>query len=329
MDALDWSCAVETFQMVRPLKIAVHTFHDMRALVVTVRRNGVVGRGEAQGVFYLDETAERMLSEARLLIDRHGAHLTRSALQALMPPCGARNAIDCALWDLEAREAGGLWSLLGMHPETVTTCNTVSMADDPDVAAEEARSMASYPLLKVKLGADRPVERIAAIRRAVPGNRIFVDANTGWRFEQLVDWAPRLNALGVEMIEQPLPRGEDAVLEGYDGPLPLAADESCLHRADLPEVARRYSIVNIKLDKTGGLTEALALAREARALGLDLMVGNFCGTSLAMAPSFVIAQMCRYCDLDGPLALVEDRENAMTFEAGQVPVFQPALWGGG
>ena len=328
-EALEWSCTVETFQMVRPLKIAVHTFHDMQALVVTARRGGVTGRGEAQGVFYLGETAQSMLADARLLLDRHGTGLTRSALQALMPACGARNAIDCALWDLEARETGGIWSMLGLTPKTVTTCNTVSLADDPESAADEARSMASYPLLKIKLGADRPVERIEAIRRAAPDSRLFVDANTGWSFEQLVDWTPPLKALGVEMIEQPLPRGADAELEGYDSPLPLAADESCLHRGDLPEVARRYDIVNIKLDKTGGLTEALALAREARVLGLELMVGNFCGTSLAMAPSFIIAQTCRYCDLDGPLALVEDRPNAMTFAAGEVPVFEPDLWGGG
>lgn len=325
---LIWALDVEEFEMRRPLQISTHTFHTMRALVVTVERDGRIGRGEAQGVFYNGETAESMLSQAARLIERHGANLTRESLQSLLGPGGARNAIDCALWDLEAREFGGIWSMLGMSPHTVTTCNTVSLAADLDIAAKEAASMADFPLLKIKLSADRPVKRIEAIRKAAPDCRLIVDANTGWSFDQLCDWAPELQDLGVEMIEQPLARGADHALADYVSPVPLAADESLIDRTDLPAVSLRYAIANIKLDKAGGLTEALALAAEARDAGLDLMVGNFCGTSLAMAPSFIIAQMCRYCDLDGPLALVTDRANAMSFDGGRTPVFKPELWGG-
>lgn len=314
--------------MVRPLQIATHVFTVMEALTVSVTQDGVTGRGEAQGVFYLGETGQSIFEEAWAFLDENGKDLNREKLQKLLRPGGARNAIDCALWDLEARQAGGIWQMLSMCPAPVTTVNTIGIMESPEASALLAAEMTSFPMIKVKLDADRPVERIRAIRETLPHCKIVVDVNTGWTFAELQTYAPQLAQFGVEMIEQPLPRDADQELESYECPVPICADESCLDRADLDIAARRYDIINIKLDKTGGLTEALALANAARSKGLELMVGNFCGSSLAMAPSFVIAQMCRYCDLDGPLALVSDRKDAMTFAGGTVPVFSSALWGG-
>ena len=181
--------------------------------------------------------------------------------------------------------------------------------------------------IKVKLDATTPVERLAAVRKVRPNEEIIVDVNQGWSFDQLVDVAPQLAELGVAMIEQPLPRGGDEALEGYQSPVPLCADESCLCVDDFEQAARRYQVINIKLDKTGGLTEALELAGLARARGIDLMVGNMMGTSLAMAPGFVVAQLCRFVDLDGALFLTRDRDHPMSYKHGVVSVPRSELWG--
>ncbi|HQR49190.1 MAG TPA: enolase C-terminal domain-like protein, partial [Steroidobacteraceae bacterium] len=250
------------------------------------------------------------------------------AAQSLLPPGGARNALDCALWDLEAKSSGRtIWQLTGVEPREVETVYTISIESTPALMAEHAASAQDCPLLKVKLDGQQPIERMTAIRRTRPDARLVVDANQGWTFDQLQKVAPAFAELGVLMIEQPLPRGGDAALEGYRSPVPLCADESCLHAAELDLAARRYQMINIKLDKTGGLTHALELARAARARGLGLMVGSMGGTSLAMAPSFVLGCLTDFADIDGPLLLKRDRLPGMRYSAGKVSVFGPEVWG--
>jgi len=255
------------------------------------------------------------------------AGITRDALQLLLPAGGARNALDCALWDLEAKQSGQtVWQMLDWDPKVVTTVYTVGI-DEPENMRKDAAEHSDYPIIKVKVGIGDPLEQIASIRAGAPDAAIVIDANQAWSVADLEKYAEPLKALGVEMIEQPMAKGEDAALRGYESPLPLCADESCATTADLERLEGLYSMVNIKLDKTGGLTEALALAAKAEAMGFQLMIGNMLGSSLSMAPSFVIAQRCRYVDLDGPLLQSEDCDNAMHYEQGRVDVFTPALWG--
>lgn len=244
----------------------------------------------------------------------------------LLPAGGARNAIDCALWDLEAKLSGqSIWDMTGIAPQKTQSFFTVGI-DTPQKMAEKALSLDSSKL-KVKLDGELPLECISAVRAARPDAEIIVDVNQGWSFAQLVELAPKFKALNISMIEQPLPRGADQELEGYDSPVPLCADESCLTTAEFAQAARRYQIINIKLDKTGGLTEALDLARMAREHGKDLMIGNMVGTSLGMAPGYVIAQLCKFVDLDGTLYLNGDREHPMTFEQGFMSRPESMLWG--
>ena len=322
----DISFAIETWAMKSPFRISGHTFTDLRTLVVEVTEGGVTGRGEAAGVYYCDETAESILTQAQgaEAALRQGAD--RQALRRLLPAGGARNAVDCALWDLEAKSSGAsIWQLTDMQAAPVNTVATVGV-DTPERMAALARGL-DTPQIKVKLDSEQNLERMQAIRAARPEADIVVDINQGWSFAQLVEFAPRFKELGVAMIEQPLPRGADAELEGYDSPVTLCADESCLDTSELEQAARRYQMINIKLDKTGGLTEALDLARQAQARGLKLMVGNMLGTSLAMAPGFVLAQLCQFVDLDGPLFLTADRDHALRYDNGVIAVPSPALWG--
>jgi L-alanine-DL-glutamate epimerase-like enolase superfamily enzyme len=250
----------------------------------------------------------------------------RQQLRKLLPAGGARNAIDCALWDLEAKRQGKtIWELTGICPGNTISVNTVGIGT-PDEMALAAKALDSSQI-KIKLDGELPLERVAAVRAARPDVDIVVDVNQGWTFEQLVELAPKLKALGVAMIEQPLPRGHDEALEGYKPPIPLCADESCLDTSEFEQTSRRYQMINIKLDKTGGLTEALDLAELAQDRGIELMVGNMVGTSLAMAPGFVIAQLCRFVDLDGALFLKQDREYPMSYSAGVLSPPSPDLWG--
>jgi L-alanine-DL-glutamate epimerase-like enolase superfamily enzyme len=267
-----------------------------------------------------------MLAQARSVREALERGADRTELRDLLPAGGARNAIDCALWDLAAkREGKSIWELTGITPGEVVTFETVGIGS-PDEMAGMARSLASGRI-KVKLDGEMPLERIAAVRAARPQALIAVDVNQGWTFEQLVELAPRLKELGVAMIEQPLPRGGDEALEGYDPPIPLCADESCVDTSEFEQAARRYQMINIKLDKTGGLTEALDLARLAREWDIGLMVGNMVGTSLAMAPSLVVAQLCDFVDLDGPLLLKYDHPHGLRYRKGVVDGLQPSLWG--
>lgn len=319
-------CELETWPLKAPFRITGYTFTSVNLLQVTVKAGGFVGRGEGTGVYYLQESGEGMREQVESIRGSLERGAGRDELQTLLPAGGARNAVDCALWDLEAKRAGRrVWELAGITPRRTVSVNTVGI-DTPEAMAAIARGLDTNKI-KVKLDAQQPLDCIAAVRAARPEAEIVVDINQGWSFEQLVELAPRFAELDIAMIEQPLARGADAALEDYHSPVPLCADESCLDRSEFEQAARRYQMVNIKLDKTGGLTEALALAEMARARGVELMVGNMVGTSLAMAPGFVIAQLCRFVDLDGALILTHDREPAMDFSGGVVSVPEPALWG--
>ena len=298
------------------------------ALVVELEDGEHIGRGEADGVFYLDETAEGNQEQVMVVADVIEKGISRTELLNLLPAGGARNAVDCALWDLDAKRSGrSIWELTDIAPKPVTTVFTIGIEKTPEEMAAKAAAAAEYPVLKIKLDGHLPVERLTAIRAARPDADLVVDANQGWNFELLKEVLPACARLNLGMIEQPLPRGDDDVLEGFESPITLAADESCLHTGELEVAARRYDMINIKLDKTGGLTEALNLARGARELGCTLMVGNMAGTSLAMAPSFVIAQLCDFVDIDGPLLLKSDRRFEMKFKSGQADVFDRRMWG--
>ena len=317
---------IESWPLLEPFVITGHTWMHCDVLVVSITENGVAGRGEAAGVYYLDETDESMYQQALGMQQELEQGISREQLQSLLPAGGARNAIDCALWDLEAKKSGqSVFELTGILSSPVNTVITVTI-DTPEDMANKARAITSRQI-KVKLDGELPLERITAVCNARPDADIVVDVNQGWSFSQLVEFAPQFKALGVKMIEQPLPRVEDDALEGYQSPITLCADESCLDTSELEQAARRYQMVNIKLDKTGGLTEALNLARRAKEKGMSLMVGNMTGTSLAMAPAYVIAQLCDFVDLDGALFLAGDRSYPMSYERGVVTGLSSQLWG--
>jgi L-alanine-DL-glutamate epimerase-like enolase superfamily enzyme len=321
------SVHIEEWPLTRPFRISGFEWISSKGIVVQVEDDGCVGRGEAQGVFYRNETAESIFKEVEAVAGEIRRGISRADLQQLLPAGGARNAVDCALWDLECKRSGkSIWELTGIEPGPVTTVFTIGLEAEPEAMAAKAAA-ADSPVLKVKLDGDRPYEKLAAIRAARPDAQLVVDANQGWDFALLQDVIPKCAALNLGMIEQPLPRGDDAVLEGFDSPVPLCADESCLDSSELATAARRYSMINIKLDKTGGLTEALKLAREARSLNCKLMVGNMVGTSLAMAPSFVIAQLCDFVDIDGPLLLKHDHPRGLHYDKGVVRGLAPSFWG--
>jgi len=325
---MDFSIHITDWELTQPFRISNYEWINSRCLVVQLGEDGCIGRGEAQGVFYLDESAESIFEQAHAVAGEIRKGISRQELQDLLPPGGARNAIDCAMWDLECKQSGkSIWQLTGIDPKPVTTVFTIGLEDTPEAMAAKAAAATDAPILKIKLGNHLPFERLAAIRAARPDAQLVVDANQSWDFELLQEVIPRCAALDLEMIEQPLARGADQVLEGFESPITLAADESCLHTGELEAAARRYSMVNIKLDKTGGLTEALKLAREAKALGCKLMVGNMVGTSLSMAPSFVVAQLCDFVDIDGPLLLKYDQPNALIYDNGVVTGFGQELWG--
>jgi len=254
--------------------------------------------------------------------------LDRTTLQEALPPGAARNAVDCALWDLEAKRLGRqVWELAGLAaPTPVITAYTISL-DSADNMRLAAMENSHRPLLKIKLGTPDDMPRLEAVRAGAPDARIVVDANEGWTTEIYRDLAPHLVRLGVEMLEQPLPADNDAILAEIPRPLPVCADESCHDRASLPNLRGRYDFVNIKLDKTGGLTEALALRAAALAEGYGIMVGCMVGSSLAIAPAVLVAQNAAVVDLDGPLLLAEDREIPLRYEGSELHPSCPELWG--
>jgi L-alanine-DL-glutamate epimerase-like enolase superfamily enzyme len=322
------SAHLENWELKQPFRISGNEWITSPTLAVQLTEDGFVGRGEAQGVFYLDETAESIFEQVDRAAGDIRKGITRDDLQELLPPGGARNAVDCAMWDLECKKSGKtIWQLTGIDPKPVTTVFTIGLESTPEAMAAKAAAAAEAPILKIKLDGNQPFEKLAAIRAARPDAALVVDANQGWDFELLKEVIPKCAGLGLGMIEQPLPRGGDAMLEGFESPVTLAADESCLDTSELDTAARRYSMINIKLDKTGGLTEALRLAYAAKAKGCKLMVGNMVGTSLGMAPSFVVAQLCDFVDIDGPLLLKYDHPLGLCYHRGVVDVFSPRFWG--
>ncbi len=325
---MKFSVHAEEWPMVQPFRISGHEFTAARSIVVQLAEQGATGRGEAQGVYYLDETVDTMLAEVQAVADPIRQGISREDLFDLMTPGGARNAVDCALWDLECKQSGkSIWELTGIDPKPVTTVFTIGLEDTADAMAAKAAAAADYPVLKIKLSGHMPYEKLAAIRAARPDADLVVDANQGWSFEQLKEILPKCAELNLGMIEQPLARGADECLEGFESPVTLAADESCLHSGELEVAARRYDMINIKLDKTGGLTEALRLAKGAREKGCKLMVGNMMGTSVSMAPSFVVAQLCDFVDIDGPLLLKYDHPAGLQYHNSQVGIFSREFWG--
>lgn len=280
--------------------------------------SGITGRGEGTPVHFEGETAE-LCVEAIDMRAKQRIALTRESLLETMMEGGARNALDCALWDLEARTAGvPLWKLAGLpEPRPLMTALTISL-DEPAAMEAAARRVASYPLLKVKLDAEGSVDRVKAVRLGAPGARLIVDANESWDDIDIEAEAAALAALGVELIEQPVSAGEEDILLDVAAKIPFCADESCHTHEDLDRIEGRFQVVNVKLDKAGGLTEAMLLAEKARMRGIDLMVGCMLSTSLGVAPAFLLAQKAKWVDLDGPMLLARDRDGGFAFEKGEI-----------
>jgi L-alanine-DL-glutamate epimerase-like enolase superfamily enzyme len=310
----------------KPFRIASGTLETVDFLTVTLRCGDITGQGEGIGVLFRGETLESMREDAegvRLALEG-GAD--RTDLQMLLHAGGARNAIDCALWDLECKMAGvSIWEKTGLAATALQTVYTIGIDDPPAMMADAQASRAR--ILKIKIAGPGGVDHVRLIRKARPDARLIVDANRSLSRNGLEAILGDLAAEGVEMLEQPLQPGEDKSLVDLKSPIPLCADESCLTRGDLGTVASLYDMINIKLDKTGGLTEALALAKAAQERGLSLMVGCMAGTSLSMAPAFVIGQMCSFVDLDGPLLMASDRDPGMTYLNDEVLPPRPDLWG--
>ena len=322
------SVHIESWPIQAPFRINGTTWEKIQLVVCEIERDGVVGRGEGVGIYYCDETPASMRAQIISVAPQIENGASRKDLLKILPRGGARNAVDCALWDLEARQTRrSAWEMAGVCEGPVTTVFTIGLEAEPSDMAKKASAAAGHADLKIKLDHDRPVERIAAIRRMRPDARLVVDANQAWNLEQLQRCAPTLRKLGVTMIEQPLPRGHDASLAQYKSPVPLCADESCLDLRELDAVASRYQMINIKLDKCGGLTAALELAAAARLRGMRVMVGNMLGTSLSMAPAHIIGRLADFADLDGPLLLSYDRPHGMRYEAGQVYPPSNGFWG--
>ncbi len=321
------SAHIEEWEMISPFRISGVEWRSTKNLIVQLSDGHHLGRGEAQGIFYLDETAESIFEQVNAMADTIRQGISREALLDAMTAGGARNAIDCALWDLECKQSGKtIWELTGITPKPVTTVFTIGIESTPEAMAAKATA-ADSPVLKIKLDDHMPYEKLAAIRAARPDAEMVVDANQGWSFELLQEIIPKCIGLNLGMIEQPLPRGADEMLEGFESPILLASDESCLHTGELEVTARRYGMVNIKLDKAGGLTESLRLAKAAKEKNCKLMVGNMCGTSLSMAPAFVVAQLCDFVDIDGPTLLKYDHPQGITYKSGVVESINPKLWG--
>lgn len=315
----------DVFKLARVFRISRGSRMEAKVLTVRVEKDGITGWGECVPYARYDETLESVTSQVTGLF----GDITSKSLLDMLPAGAARNAVDCALWDLKAKTAGKrVWDLLGLpSPKPEITAYTLSLGA-PEVMEKQAIENAFRPLLKTKLGGgEEDVARIEAVRRGAPDARIIVDANEGWTPELYQTLAPVLVRLGVQMVEQPLPACEDEALLELKRVLPVCADESCHDAASLRHLKGKYDMVNIKLDKTGGLTEALRLRNAALAEGYDVMVGCMVGSSLAMAPATILAQGAAVTDLDGPLLLAEDRQEPLFYDTSGVHGPAAGLWG--
>ncbi|PKQ01025.1 MAG: dipeptide epimerase [Alphaproteobacteria bacterium HGW-Alphaproteobacteria-13] len=320
---------IERFPYHHPFRISGHVFAETAVLLAELSDGTHVGRGEGAGVYYTGDDASHMLAEAERVQGAIEGGATRADLQHLLPPGGARNALDCAYWDLEAKQAGvPVWQLAGLDAPRPLRSTLTLGADAPEAMAAAALALDPDAPIKLKLTGDLAddIARVEAVRAARPDAWIGVDANQGYGIETLPGLLPVLTASAIALLEQPLARGREADLDGLGRPLPFAADESALSLADTPSLVGRFDVVNIKLDKCGGLTEGLAIARQARDLGLDVMVGNMMGSSLSMAPAYLVGQLCDIVDLDGPTFLAKDREPGVHYREGRIHC--PAeVWG--
>ncbi len=330
--ALTIAAAAENWPIAGSFAISRGTKTEAVVVVAELGDGKARGRGECVPYTRYGETVESVMTQIKAMEPRLAAGLDRQALQDAMPAGAARNALDCAFWDLEAKRSGRpVHALAGLPaPHALTTAYTISLAP-PDVMAAAATKVASRALLKVKLGGNSEnggdAARIAAVRAAAPRATLTVDANEGWDGHNLNRHLAACAAAGVVLVEQPLPDGRDQALAQIRRPIPVCADESALDRASLSALVGKYDAINIKLDKTGGLTEALAMAEQARQLGFSVMAGCMVATSLAMAPAMLLAQAARYVDLDGPLLLAKDRPEGLRYEGSLVYPPAAALWG--
>lgn len=314
----------ETFPLRNPFTISRGSKTEARVVTCSITRNGHRGWGEGLPYPRYGETVAESIAAILALPEA----ISRPALQQALPPGAARNAVDCALWDLEAKASGTpVWKLAGLaQPKPVEIAFTLSL-DTPEAMRAAAARQAHRAVLKVKLGTPADMARIEAVRQGAPRVRLIVDANEGWTPDIYTELAPYLIRLGVEMVEQPLPQGADDMLAEIARPLPVCADESAHDAASLPGLLGRYDVVNLKLDKTGGLTEALRAKGEARRLGLKVMVGCMISTSLSMAPAILVAQGADWSDLDGPADMAQDRANPVIYDDRHIHPALPQLWG--
>jgi L-alanine-DL-glutamate epimerase-like enolase superfamily enzyme len=321
----------EAMRFRKPFRISGYLFEAMPAVVATLERGGRAGRGEAAGVYYLDDGPDRMEAQIERQREVIESGIDREALRAVLPVGGARNAIDCALWELESLERGvPVWALAGVErPRPLTTTFTLP-AEPAEELLERVREFVSAKAIKLKLDGDlvADTERVRAVRRARPDVWLGVDANQGYGGGDLDALVAMLVASDVALLEQPVARGAEALLDGWKSPIPVAADESIQSLAELEALGARFDVVNIKLDKCGGLTEALLIAAQARRMGLGVMVGNMGGSTLSTAPAFVLGQLCDIVDLDGPLFLPDDHLAPELYTEGQIMV-RDNIWGAG
>jgi L-Ala-D/L-Glu epimerase / N-acetyl-D-glutamate racemase len=327
-NSLKLQAVIERWPLITPFRITGRTWHALDAIVVSLEKDGYVGRGEGEGVYYRQDTPELALKEIESLKTTIEAGISRESLRRLLPAGAARNALDCALWDLEAKCTGRpAWSQAGLEkPKPLLTTITCG-ADTPERMTAMALSYAHARAIKLKLtGEPVDAERVRAVRQARPDVWLGVDANQGFTRASLEQLMRVLVDTRVALIEQPFPIGQDAWLDGFNSPIAIAADESVQDLADIPGLAGRYQVMNIKLDKCGGLTGALAMARAADELGLEAMVGSMMGTSLAMAPAFLVGQLCHVVDLDGPVPLQADRAITVDYTDGFISCPEQ-LWG--
>ena len=317
-----------TLPLEHPFSITGYTFLNLEAVWVTIEDDGHRGQGEGVGVYYLGDNQQSTLAELQEAKAQIESGQDVFEVAKSLESKGAANALDCAAWDLRCkREGKTIWELLGMEPKNLNTVATVGIGTD-EFMAQRAIDFSDYRNLKIKLDAERPIERVRAIREARPDASLVIDANQAWTLELLAELLPDLADLGINMVEQPLKRGKDAGIETLDSPIPIGVDESCLNLDEYKAVGQNYDVVNIKLDKCGGLTAALEIADAARADGKRLMVGNMTGTSLSMAPAFVVGQYCEFVDIDGPLLLKSDIEGGLNYlPCGEVEPPEQSLWG--
>ncbi len=318
------TASADIFPLKNPFTISRGSKTEARVVTATVARGGHVGRGEGVPYPRYGETVEAAMAK----IAAQAPWLTRAELNRDMAPGAARNALDCALWDLEAKAAGvPVWRLAGLaEPRPVQIAFTLSL-DTPDRMRAAAAAQAHRAVLKIKLGTPDDMPRLEAVRAGAPGVRLIVDANEGWTPEVYTELAPHLLRLGVEMVEQPLPQGADDMLAEIARPLPVCADESAHDAASLAGLVGKYDVVNLKLDKTGGLTEALRARDEARRLGFRVMVGCMISSSLSMAPAILVAQGADWSDLDGPADMATDRAHPVRYDDRHIHPASPQLWG--